>query len=139
MTEADESKVDQSRHDGGSPCQTILGLPTSDLAGLSVDEIVGDPVAITMLMHYYKQLVDENNSLRNDLNTLKTYVEGYRSKKLDASIGAPLQVLATILIAFGVNLLTADSSTAASWLLLIAGIITALVGLYFSLREDRAK
>ena len=32
---------------------TILGLSTSELAGLSVEEVTGNKTAITMVMHYY--------------------------------------------------------------------------------------
>lgn len=123
----------------GAPNQSILGLSTNDLAGLSVDEIAGDKVAITMLMHYYKQLVDENSSLRNDMNTLRTYVDGYRAKKLSASVGASLQFLATIFIGFGINLLTVDASKAPGWIMLAGGAAAALLGLYYSLREDGSK
>jgi hypothetical protein len=101
---------------------------------LSVDEITGNKVAITMVMHYYKQLVDQNTSLKNDLNTLRTYVDGYRAKKLNASVGAGLQFLAAILIGFGVNLLTANPGPS-GWVTLIAGISTEFFGLYYSLRE----
>jgi hypothetical protein len=129
----DDKSTDES---GGPPTQTILGLPTSDLAGLSVDEIAGDKVAITMLMHYYKQLVDENTSLRNDVNTLRTYVDGYRAKKLDARVGASLQLAGTLFTAFGINLLTGNTSGTAGWLMLAGGVIAASLGLYFSLREN---
>jgi hypothetical protein len=114
--------------------ESILGLSTGDLAGLSVEEITGNRVAITMIMHYYKQLVDQNTSLKNDINSLRTYVDGYRAKKLNASVGAGLQFLGAILLAFGVNLLT-ENPAAAGWVTLIAGIITQGFGLFYSLRE----
>jgi hypothetical protein len=75
----EESRVDiraQTSRD-----QQILGLSTDELAGLSVDELTGNKTAITMVMHYYKILLEENISLRNDLNTARTYVEGYGTKK----------------------------------------------------------
>ena len=38
--------------------ENILGLSTSDLAGLSAEELTDNPTAIKMLLHYYRQLVD---------------------------------------------------------------------------------
>ena len=83
----------------------ILGLSTDELAGLSVDELTGNKTAITMVMHYYKVLQEENVSLRNDLNTARSYVEGYGTKKTNATIGAVLLLVANVGIGFGVNLL----------------------------------
>jgi hypothetical protein len=42
----------------------ILGFSTDELAGLSVDELTGNKTAITMVMHYYKVLREENLTLR---------------------------------------------------------------------------
>jgi hypothetical protein len=114
----------------------ILGLSTAELAGLSVDEITGNKTAITMIMHYYKQLVEENQSLRNDLNTLNTYVQGYEMSRTNARVGAFLLVVANISVGFGVNLLTSKQN-APGLATLIPGLCMALVGTYFSLRESR--
>ncbi|MCX6564226.1 MAG: hypothetical protein NTU60_11590 [Candidatus Aminicenantes bacterium] len=116
--------------------ESVLGLSAGDLAGLSVDEITGNKAVITMVMHYHKQLVDQNTSLKNDLNTLRTYVDGYRAKKLNASVGAGLQLLAAILIGFGVSLLTAKLGRP-GWVTLVAGVATEIFGLYYSLRDGR--
>jgi hypothetical protein len=71
--------------------ENILGLSTNELAGLTVDEVTNNKTAITMIMHYYKQLVDKNNSLRNDNNTLQTYLDSYKRKKTYTSVGAIMQ------------------------------------------------
>src|SRR4051812_20864863 len=89
----------------------ILGLSTSQLAGLSVDELEGNKVAITMMMHYYRQLVDENTTLRNETNTLKTYVTGYDNKRSNATIAAGLSMFSNLCIGFGVNILTSSFVT----------------------------
>ena len=73
----------------------ILGLSTAELAGVSVDELAGNKTAVTLVMHYYKQLSDENTSLRNDLNTLQTYVDGYMTARHDARTGAILSALSS--------------------------------------------
>ncbi len=112
----------------------ILGLPTDELAGLSVDELTGNKTAITMVMHYYKVLQEENVSLRNDLNTAKSYVEGYGTKKTNATNGAVLLLVANIGIGFGVNLLTSNQI----WpglATFIPGLCMAAAGTYFATKE----
>ena len=89
-----------------------------------------------MVMHYYKQLLGENVSLKNDLNTVRTYVDGYRAKKTDSSVGAGLQFLSTLLVGFGINLLT-SAVTAPGCVTLFGGMITGGFGLYYSLRNSR--
>lgn len=112
----------------------ILGFSTSNLAGLSVDELTNNKTAITMVMHYYEQLVEENNALKNDLNTLNTYVAGYREKKSNARTGAILLALSSMLIGFGVNLLTSNIIVAGLFVF-IPGLLLTIAGLYFSLKE----
>ena len=114
----------------------ILGLSTDELAGLSVDELLNNKTAMTMLMHYYKQLVDENKSLRNDSNTLKTYVDSYAKKKTNATVGAILLLLSNIGVGFGTNLLT-NASTWPGLATLLPGLAMAGAGLFFSLREGQ--
>lgn len=46
------------------PDESILGLSTSELAGLSADDLTDNPTAIRMILHCYRQLVGENSSLR---------------------------------------------------------------------------
>ncbi len=138
MADQNAKSGHESQQISGQDAQkmNILGLSTADLAGLSVDELTGNKTAITMVMHYYKQLVDENISLKNDLNTLKTYVDGYAEKKTNARTGAILLFVSNIGIAFGVNLLTSNIV----WpglATLIPGIVMAGAGLYFSLKEGR--
>jgi hypothetical protein len=114
--------------------ESILGLSTTDLAGLSVDELLNNKTAITMIIHYYKKLVDDNNSLRNNNNTLQTYVDAYQRKKIYTNIAAWILAFSSVLIAFGVNLLT-ESNTWPGLATLIPGIIAIIVGLYFSNKE----
>lgn len=107
----------------------------SNLAGVSVDEILNNKPALTMVMHYYKQLADENSALKNDLNTASTYVQGFDKKQNDTTIGATLQFLASVCIGFGINLLTSDPKPAPGAFLLIVGLLLQGIGLYFSLRK----
>jgi hypothetical protein len=116
--------------------QSILGLSTSALAGVEIDDLANNPTAIRMVMHYYKRLVDENNTLKNDNNTLKTYVDAYQQKKSNASTGTVLMFASNISIGFGVNLLTGGSywPGGASF---ISGLCMAAAGAYFGFLKDR--
>ncbi len=87
-----------------------------------------------MLLHYYTKLVDENSALRNEKNTLETYVESYETKKTYSSVSAWLLTLSTILTGFGINLIT-GGSTWPGLATLIPGIGLIIAGLYFANRE----
>jgi hypothetical protein len=110
----------------------ILGLSTTELAGLTVDELVENRTAINMLMHYYKQLVSSNQSLKNENNTFKTYVDAYERKKTHSNVSTLLLTTSNVVIAFGVNLLTMSNSN--NWpgvVMLGVGVFIAAVGLWF--------
>ena len=112
----------------------FLGFAIDDLAGLTVDEIVCDKPAVTMLLHYYKQLTDENTALKNERNTLATYVDGFKQKRSDARVGAALSFLSSLFVALGINLLTSDVHSPVGYLVTAPGVITQVFALYFSLR-----
>ncbi len=119
------------------PPQQMLGLPMDQLAGLSVNELKGNKVAITMVMHYYKQLNDENVALKNERNTLSTYVSGYRQKKSDSRIGAILMAISNVLLGFAINFLTAEpSNNRIGGGLLLCGLLMVVAGLYLTLRNE---
>ena len=111
--------------------QSLLGLSTNQIAGLTVDELLNNKTALTMLLHYYIQLLNENTTFKNEVNTLKTYVEGYERKKIYASIGSILLAASTILVGFGVNLLT-PSTNWPGIVTLGGGVVLIIFGLYFS-------
>jgi len=124
--------------DEGSPRvqQSILGLSTTELAGLSVEEITGNQTAIKMLMHYYKQLVDENATLKNDNNTLNTYMTAYDKQKSNSATGAVLLALSNIVVGLGVNFLTGNV-TGPGLAALAIGVVIVVVGIYFSFFKDK--
>ena len=124
----------EPRQQGNARDRQILGLSTDELAGLSVDELTGNKTAITMVTHYYKVLQEENVSLRNDLNTAKSYVEGYGTKKTNATIGAILLLVANVGIGFGVNLLTSNQLLP-GLATFIPGLCMAAAGTYFATKE----
>jgi hypothetical protein len=118
------------------PRSNFLGVSVEELAGLSVQEIVGNETAVKMVMHYYRQLSEENAALKNDLNTATTYVSGYELKRVDVSVGAGLQFVASLFLAFAVNILTGDGKPSPGYLLLVAGLVCQAIGLFFSLRRE---
>lgn len=119
----------------------FLGISTSELAGLKVEEIVGNQQAVTMVMHYYGQLSDENSALKNDLNTAKTYFDEYQLKKPDVSIGAGLQFISTLVFSFSINFLSPNdnppSVVHAGWVLFLLGLLLAGYGLYLTFRKAK--
>jgi hypothetical protein len=114
---------------------TFLGFSTSDLAGLSVDDLVRNPTAIRMMMHYYKQLHDENESLKTNINTLNTYATGYMAKKIYGRVAAACTLFSNILIGFGVNLITGGVGLPGV-VLMACGVMIGVAGLAFSFRES---
>jgi hypothetical protein len=115
----------------------LLGIPTDDIANLSVDEIVNNKQAVTMVFHFYKIMADENTSLKNERNTLQTYVSAFELKKSDSATAAILLLVSNISIGLGINLLT-NSNTSAGVITLIPGICLAVTGLYFQFFKERS-
>lgn len=117
---------------------SMLGLPTDDIAGITVEKLINNETALTMMLHYYKILVAENNRLKNDNNTLKTYVDAYETKRSDSILSSLLILIAGIFSSFGTNLLTAQFeqtktlTNTGGRLLLSASIILSLFGLYLT-------
>jgi len=130
MAESDEKQTVQN--------SSILGLSTSQLADLSADELTDNPTAIKMILHYYRQLTDDNTRLKNDNNTLKTYVDAYGKQKSNTATGAILLAVSNISIAFGVNMLTGSTPSVLPGVCsLIVGIALVLSGIYFTFLKDR--
>ena len=113
---------------------SILGLSTEQLAGLSAEDLTNNPVAITMLLHYYRKLVDDNTSLRNNNNTLRTYVSAYERYRSSSAVGAILLVANNVSIGFGVNLLTSGVK-AQGIASLVSGLAMAAAGTYLKFRK----
>ena len=117
---------------------TILGLSTEELAGLSVEDITNNATAIKMLMHYYKQLTAENLTLKNQRNTLNTYVSAFETEKTNSSAGSMLLILSNICVGFSVGLLSSPMGDKTSgWVLLSMSILLALVGIFFNFFKSK--
>jgi len=114
----------------------LLGLSTSEVAGLKVEDLTGNETAIRMMLHYYVQLVNENSSLKNDNNTLKTYVTAYDNKKSNSAAGAILLAISNISVGFGVNLLSSNNLYPGLASVII-GLSLIVGGIYFSFIKDK--
>lgn len=120
------------------PKSSLLGVPTEEIANLSVDDIVNNKPAITMVFHYYKVLSDENTSLKNDLNTLSTYVSAYEKKKSNSATATILLGLSNILVGFGINILT-NNNFITGLVVFIPGICLAIAGFCIQFFKDKAE
>ena len=117
----------------------MLGLSTDELAGLTVDELAGNITAIKMMLHYYRQLVDENGGMRNNINTLQTYMSAYEAKRSNSAAGAILLAISNVPIGFGINMLTSQSQQPPSrWSSIVIGAVLIAAGIYFSFFKDRS-
>lgn len=72
--------------------------------------------------------------LKTILNTAKTYVTGYETKKVKTRTGAILQAFAAIPLGFSINILTGgvQALTAAGWTILAIGVVLQVMGLIFA-------
>ena len=116
------------------PVANPLGFQQASLAGVTVDDLLKNKAALTMLLHYHHQLHDENGSLKNDLNTAKTYVTGYQTKKVKTRTGAILQAFAAIPFGFSINILTGGNAalTASGWTIFAIGVVLQGMGLIYA-------
>lgn len=120
------------------PLINPLGFIQSSLAGVTVDDLLKNKPALTMLLHDHNRLHNENGSLKNELNTANTYVSGYGHAKTRAKTGAVFQAAAAIPIGFAINILTGGDGTivATGWAVLAIGIVFQVIGLYYAFWGD---
>jgi len=116
------------------PLTNPLGFIQSSLAGVTVDDLLKNKAAITMLLHDHNRLNNENGSLNNSLNTANTYVRGYEDAKTKAKTGAIFQAAAAIPTAFSINILTGgnDALVTTGLAVLVIGVIFQVIGLYYA-------
>lgn len=112
--------------------RSFLGFSTDKFTEVDIKEVVNNEAAIKMLMHYYKQLVDDNKTLKNDVNTYKTYADAYEKKTSNSSTSSFLFLASNISVGFGINILTENQQTNAGWFLLATGVLFAIGATYFS-------
>lgn len=115
------------------PPESILGLPTDSLAGVTVEELLNNKTALTILFHYYRELKKDNSRLTNNLNTAQTYINAYDRNKVLSTTAAWLLAASNIPVGFGVNLLSGQMIWPGIVCLAI-GIGMIIGGLIFSRR-----
>lgn len=115
-----------------------LGFIQSSLAGVTVDDLLRNKPALTMLLHDHNRLNNENGSLSNALNTANTYVQGYDDAKNRARTGAVFQTAAAIPTGFSINILTGGNVdlVTTGWVILAIGILFQGIGLYYAFWGD---
>jgi hypothetical protein len=120
------------------PLTNPLGFIQSSLAGVTVDDLLKNKPALTMLLHDHNRLNNENGSLNNALNTANTYVRGYEDTKTRTKTGAIFQAAAAIPIAFAINILTGsnDALVTTGWAILAIGVVFQGIGLYYAFWGD---
>lgn len=120
------------------PLVNPLGFIQSSLAGITVDDLLKNKPALTMLLHDHNRLNNENGTLSNELNTANTYVRGYEDAKTRSRTGAVFQAAAAIPVGFAINILTGGNETlvTAGWAILVLGIVFQGIGLYYAFWGD---
>jgi hypothetical protein len=120
------------------PLTNPLGFIQSSLAGVTVDDLLKNKPALTMLLHDHNRLNNENGSLNNALNTANTYVRGYEDTKNRAKTGAVFQAAAAIPIGFSINILTGgtDALVTTGWAVFALGVLFQCIGLYYAFWGD---
>lgn len=115
-----------------------LGFIQSSLAGVTVDDLIRNKPALTMLLHDHNRLNNENGSLSNTLNTANTYIRGYEDAKTRARTGAVFQAAAAIPIGFAINILSGGNPNLATtgWAVLAIGVLFQGIGLYYAFWGD---
>ncbi len=121
-----------------APLVNPLGFIQSSLAGVTIDDLLKNKPALTMLLHDHNRLTNENVSLNNSLNTANTYVRGYEETRTRTKTGAIFQAAAAIPIAFSINLLTGGNSSVVTtgWAVLAIGVGFQAIGLYYAFWGD---
>ena len=113
----------------------FLGFSTDELGDLSFEDIYNNDTAVKMLLHYYKQIEDENESLKTDLTTLQTYAAAYDRKKTNTMAGTIMLSISNISIGLGTSAVMKDNSFP-GWCLLLFGVVLILSGIFFSFRKE---
>lgn len=117
---------------------SILGFSTSKAANLNVDDLVGNKIAIQMLLNYYNETHSTDESLTNEINTLRTYQTAYTIKKSNSVTAVILLSLSNLFLGFGINNLSGSNPSNAGWLLLLSAFILIGSGIYFTFFKDQA-
>lgn len=114
---------------------TSLGV-TNDLSAIKVEDLLNNSVAINMLLHECQKLENENMMLKQDLNRQSTIERTLLVRKTYTKVAAVVSAFSTLLLSFGINFVTSNSSDVKGIILVVLGIIAEIISLYFSFKGD---
>ena len=119
----------------------VLGLDVAGLAELTIVELQASEPALRMLLHRLGEIKGENtlvkeqnDLLRNDINSLRTYQVFYMISRERKKYTAALVLASSVLIGFGTNLLTQEISIEGA-LVLVLGVALSGIAAYLVVRE----
>ena len=111
-----------------SSSTSILGIEVRDMPDLGYEQLLKNEGSIPLLIHRHSQLESLCIKQREEIDHL------HNLREL-TNVSTALFLLAQIIIAFGVNLITQKSDT--GWVVLSAGVLILLGGLYFAFQSPR--
>lgn len=114
---------------------TNLGL-TNNLEDITVEQLKNNETAINMLLHNYRKLENENSMLKQDLNRQATIERTLNLKKAYTKIAAIISIFATLLLSFGINFVTSNSTDIKGIIMVILGVFAEIISLYFSFNGE---
>lgn len=124
--------------------QLMPGMPgIYEVAGTALEELVDNKPALKVVLHAFRQSVDENIALKQQQSFDKAEIARLEKEKQDIiinhskdnaekTIGTTLSFVGSIPIAFGVNILTSNVNLPAGYSCLVLGVILSVLGMVFS-------
>ncbi len=112
--------------------ENLLGIDATSLGSLKPKDLINNKPLASTVLTYLRGIEQSNSELQTENETLKTYAIAYDKNKLKSRIGFILNIIASIFIAYGVNLLSNPSTTTAASIFIGAGIILELLVLGLS-------
>jgi len=102
-----------------------IGVDPGDLGAITPKHMTNnEPLAIAVLS-YNRTLETQKKELETENETLKTYATNYEVSRERSVTTSGLNIIATVLIGIGTNLLT-DNDKTGGLVLLISGVIISL-------------
>lgn len=108
-----------------------LGIDATSLGSLKAKDLVNNKALANTLLTYTRNCESKITELETENETLKTYANDYELSILKQRIAVLLTLLGTVLIGFGINYLTGNTTnndkTIPGWILLSFGLILSVI------------
>ena len=117
-----ENKIDTSRinetniYEGGT------------LSQINANDLEGNVVAIKQLINNHLVVISQSKQKDIDIQTYKSTIEYLRTSPFMAIIAGVINIIGSIFIGIGINLITQKTPPDYSWIIVIAGGLLVLVG-----------